>query len=56
MPANKRLFVGIITNDETLKKFSLKIHFKTFHAGAECGASLADSARIAEKNIIRRTK
>jgi hypothetical protein len=32
-----------------LKKFSLKIPFKTFHASAEGGASRPPSARINEK-------
>jgi len=34
---NKEIFVISITNDVTLKKFSLKIPFKTFHASAEGG-------------------
>jgi hypothetical protein len=32
-----------------LKKFSLKIPFKTFHASADVAASPAPSARIREK-------
>gem|GEM_PF-3895168 len=34
-----------------LKKFSLKIPFKTFHASAECGASLPPLARDMAKDI-----
>jgi hypothetical protein len=32
-----------------LKKFSLKIPFKTFHASADVAAAPASSARIVEK-------
>jgi len=50
---NKEIFVISITNDVTLKKFSLKIPFKTFHASADVAASPAPSARISEK-ILRK--
>jgi hypothetical protein len=56
VPANKRLFVDIITNDETLKKFSLKIPFKTFHASADVAASPAPSAHISEKMLEKNSQ
>jgi hypothetical protein len=36
-----------------LKKFSLKIPFKTFHASADDAASPAPSARISEKILVK---
>jgi hypothetical protein len=39
----------VAVKGKLLKKFSLKIPFKTFHASADVAASPASSARISEK-------
>jgi len=43
----------IVIKGKLLKKFSLKIPFKTFQASADVAASPAPSARISEK-ILRK--
>jgi hypothetical protein len=43
------LIKGKLFKGKLLKKFSLEIPFKTFHASADVAASPAPSARIREK-------